>query len=92
MTFSTSESAGTASVPWHFLDTAVGGTWSAGSPAKVLEGPYVTISSNRVRSYDVSTDGRRFLMIEQPTNQAAASQIIVVQNWFEELKRLVPVN
>ena len=43
------------------------------------------------RNYDVSPDGKRFLMVKQPANQAAAPQIIVVQNWFEELKRLVPV-
>ena len=39
----------------------------------------------------MSADGKRFLMVKQPANQAAAPQIIVVQNWFEELKRLVPV-
>ena len=43
------------------------------------------------RNYDVSADGQRFLMVKQPANQAAAPQIVVVQNWFEELKRLVPV-
>ena len=44
-----------------------------------------------VRNYDVSPDGRRFLMI-QPTagEHAAPTQIIVVLNWHEELKRLVP--
>ena len=40
-------------------------------------------------TYDVSTDGKRFLMVKQPANQATP-QIVVVQNWREELKRLVP--
>ena len=40
-------------------------------------------------TYDVSTDGKRFLMVKQPANQAAP-QIVVVQNWTEELKRLAP--
>jgi hypothetical protein len=47
------------------------------------------------RTYDVSHDGRRFLMIKQgdPGNQTSApQQIIVVQNWIEELKRLVPLD
>jgi hypothetical protein len=37
-------------------------------------------------------DGQRFLMIKQGSDQSAAPpQIVVVQNWHEELKRLVPV-
>ena len=40
-------------------------------------------------TYDVSIDGKRFLMVKQPANQAAP-QIVVVQNWTEELKRLSP--
>ena len=40
-------------------------------------------------AFDISADGQRFLMIRQ---DAAAEQqtIVVVQNWFEELERLVP--
>ncbi|HEX2455531.1 MAG TPA: protein kinase, partial [Vicinamibacterales bacterium] len=48
-----------------------GGRWSAGSPAKVLEGPYVTRSLRDKRTYDMSTDGKRFLVVKQPPNQAA---------------------
>ena len=66
-----------------------GGKWSSGSPAKVLDGPYVTRSLRDKRTYDVSTDGKTFLMVKQNANQAAP-QIVVVQNWIEELKRLVP--
>ena len=58
---------------------------------KVVEGPYITRGALSSRNYDVSVDGQRFLMVKQPANQAAAPQIIVVQNWFEELRRLVPV-
>jgi serine/threonine-protein kinase len=69
-----------------------GGTWSdAFSPAKVLEGRYETLGGLAPRTYDVSRDGQRFLMVKEvPANQAAAPQIIVVFNWVEELKRLVP--
>jgi hypothetical protein len=43
------------------------------------------------RNYDVSKDGKRFLMIKQIDGQAAPiTQLKVVNNWFEELKRLVP--
>jgi serine/threonine-protein kinase len=43
------------------------------------------------RTYDVSHDGHRFLMIKvEPDLAATASSIVVVLNWFEELKRAVP--
>ena len=70
---------------------ARGSSWRAGSPVKVVEGPYLTGGSLSSRNYDVSSDGQRFLMVKQPANQAAAPQIIVVQNWFEELKARMPV-
>ena len=43
------------------------------------------------RTYDVSRDGRRFLMIKLGAAPAAtAHSVVVVLNWFEELKRAVP--
>ncbi|MHC4556376.1 MAG: protein kinase domain-containing protein [Planctomycetota bacterium] len=41
-------------------------------------------------NYDVSRDGQRFLMVKESEDQPSATQLIVVLNWFEELKRLVP--
>jgi hypothetical protein len=69
---------------------ARGGAWSAGSPVKMFDGVYATGAPGSGRNYDVSLDGQRFLMVKEPANQAAAPQIVVVQNWFEELKRLAP--
>ena len=44
----------------------------------------------------VSPDGQRFLLVATATvgadGEATQSQVIVVQNWHEELKRLVPVD
>ena len=61
----------------------------AGRPKVLFEGPYVPPSPNN-SYYDVSADGQRFLMLK-PTEQAqSATQIVVVQNWFEELKQKVP--
>ncbi len=47
--------------------------------------------SNSGASYDVSSDGSQFLMIRRliPPPQ---TQINIVLNWFEELKRLVPTD
>jgi hypothetical protein len=62
----------------------------AGTPEAVFESADLQIAWGR--SYDVAPDGRRFLLTltkEAPTNPAPA-QMIFVQHWFEELKRLVP--
>jgi serine/threonine-protein kinase len=65
-----------------------GSTFVAGNPQMLFEGPYFAALNGFV--YDVSPDGRRFLMIKpvQPTGGSAASQLVVVLNWLEELKRL----
>src|SRR5262245_4789521 len=62
-----------------------GPTWRARMPIKLVAGPYRTEFS-----YDVSPDGKRFLMIKEGSPDQAPPRIEVVQNWFEELKRLVP--
>ncbi len=70
---------------------ARGTVWSAGTPVALLQGRYFTGSQGR--TYDVSPDGRRFLMVKEAgADSDARPQIIVVQNWFEELRRLAPVN
>ena len=40
-------------------------------------------------SEDVSPDGTQFLMLMQE-DAAAGPEILIVQNWFDELQRLVP--
>jgi Tol biopolymer transport system component len=64
--------------------------FALGNPRVLFEGPYV-LATVPISNYDVSPDGRRFLMVK-PTEQvqAAPTQINVVLNWFEELKRRVP--
>jgi serine/threonine-protein kinase len=45
-----------------------------------------------VRNYDVSPDGQRFLFMQSGdgADGAVAPDLVLVQNWLEELKRLVP--
>jgi serine/threonine-protein kinase len=66
-----------------------GQTFSFGSATRVVNGSYVAAQAGR--HYDVSSEGR-FLMIKSvsATDTAVPAEIIVVQNWFEEVKRLVP--
>ena len=66
-------------------------TLSSGRPRVLFEGTYFSSSiSPGFQYYDISPDGQRFLMIKEV--EAGQAQINVVLNWFEELKRLVPVN
>jgi serine/threonine-protein kinase len=70
-----------------------GSTFRAGNPMRLFEGPYFVSTGIRGRTYDVSPDGQRFLMIKvggASEETAAPTSIIVVQHWTEELKRLVP--
>lgn len=43
-------------------------------------------------AYDVSADGKRFVMIRNSDSGSLDEELIVVENWFEELKQLVPTN
>jgi Tol biopolymer transport system component/predicted Ser/Thr protein kinase len=65
-------------------------SFSPGKPKELFEGPYVP-TPRSFPDYDVSPDGQRFLMLKPAEEQQATSQIIVVQNWIEELKQKVPL-
>ena len=67
------------------------GAFSYGNPEVVFEASYVTGFG---ATYDISPDGKRFLMIkpDRPDNAATAPHLVLVQNWTDELKRLVPVD
>ena len=71
------------------VDVTLVPTFSAPVPRKLFEGAFGTTTP--IRGYDVSADGRRFLMIQpkQPVVQPI-TQLVVVTNWFEELKARVP--
>ncbi len=66
--------------------------FTAGTPQILFEGPYVPTAFS-FPFYDVSADGQRFLMLAPVASQTGgATQIHVVLNWTEELKRLVPTD
>ena len=43
-------------------------------------------------NYDITPDGKKFLMIEEEEKSSRATQINVILNWAEDLKRLVPID
>jgi serine/threonine-protein kinase len=68
--------------------TATAPRFSVGTPRRLFEGRY--LAAFPARGYDVTLDGRRFLMtqmIEPPS--PPRSDLVLVENWLEELRRRV---
>ena len=63
--------------------------FNPGNPVPLFEGPYRSGEPNFPRAFDVSSDGDQFLTAKEPI-EALRRDANLVQNWFEELKRLVP--
>ena len=58
----------------------------------LLDGPYPPAGPSS-RPFDVAPDGRLILIKwATGTDPSSAATIVIVHNWFEELKRLVPTN
>ena len=61
-------------------------TWKAGTAVPACGGL-------KARIWDVPSDGRRALVArETPSEDGGEPLIVVVANWLDELKRLVPTN
>ena len=72
------------------VEIALQPTLTASKPRVLFEGQFLASPATKP-NYDVSRDGQRFLMVKAgAAGEAAPTQINVVFNWFEELKRLVP--
>jgi hypothetical protein len=65
--------------------------FSFAAPVQLFNGRYRADPAGAAASYDVAPDGR-FVMIESSGNAGDSASIVVVQNWFEELKRRAPAN
>ena len=66
-----------------------GSQFSAGAPRKLFEGRYGMTAP--FRSYDVTPDGQRFLMIQLPDPRPSGpDELVLVANWLDELRRRVP--
>ncbi|MBI4442774.1 MAG: PD40 domain-containing protein [Acidobacteria bacterium] len=69
------------------VDVQIEPTFHAGKPRLLFEGNYWLQID--LTDYDVTADGQRFLMLK-PSERPPATQVNVVLNWFEDLKRRVP--
>jgi len=60
--------------------------FSAAKPKELFEGAWLRTPLT-VPNYDVSRDGKRFLMLKAAEPYNTSRHIVVVQNWFEVLKK-----
>jgi Tol biopolymer transport system component len=61
-------------------------TFSVSTPKQLFEGSFIKDHRNDV-NYDVSPDGKRFLMVKEFEAETRTADINVVLDWFTELQR-----
>lgn len=57
-----------------------------GEPKLLFHGRYAT--NRAARAYDVTRDGR-FLMVRPDETKSPVTELVLVQNWIQELERLM---
>jgi hypothetical protein len=66
------------------VEVAPGAVFTISPPRRLFPtGPYTVMPG--VPSFDVSPDGKQFLMLRE-TTPTDRNELIVVQNWVEEMK------
>lgn len=70
--------------------TIVDGRSSADRPRTLLTAPIV--DDVNVSPYDVTADGERFLvLLRADESSTRTTRLVMILDWFEELKQLVPM-
>ena len=72
------------------ITTETGSELKAGTPRVLFNGQFFGDAASAGLKYDLDSDGR-FVMIQED-EESPKAEVYVVLNWFEELKRLVPVD
>jgi serine/threonine-protein kinase len=71
-----------------------GQTFKCGKPESLFRGTYTSLLQD-MHTWDISPDGKRFLMMKEVGSNGSEAggprKINIVLNWFEELKQRVPV-
>ncbi len=61
-----------------------------GNAEPIFEWKYLVDGGGR--SYSISPNGERFLVVKEVEEDDSSTELVVVLNWFEELKRLAPAD
>ena len=72
--------------------TAEGDVFRHGEPRELFQGAIPSELGGV--TYDVFPDGQHFVMLQSVggDEETPGAALVLVTNWFEELKRLVPTN
>jgi len=72
-----------------------GQTFKCGKPEALFRGKYTALNGEDAHTWDISPDGKQFLMMKEQGSAASTGEgprkINIVLNWTEELKQRVPV-
>jgi serine/threonine-protein kinase len=72
------------------VDISPGQNLSAGTPKPLFE--FAASGSAMIRTYDITPDGRRFLIQEKKSLALPpVTELSLLRNWFQEVRRLSPV-
>ena len=72
------------------VDIRTDGGFSAGKPRLLFEAPTLE-TGYPIRSWDLSLDGQRFLMVKlDEVKPTPVTEMVLVMNWSQDLRRLSP--
>ena len=75
------------------VEMTLGPEARVGTPRLLFEDRYLISPVGALpRRYDLSPDGKRFVMIESAGGEREIAEFELVLNWFQELNRLVPID
>ena len=74
---------------WMAVRVHTSPAFSAEKPQVMFEGNYINVMGIE---YDVAPDGKHFVMIEANEPNSPPTELNVVVNWFNDVKRQVPTN
>jgi hypothetical protein len=66
------------------VDVRTEGSFTAGTPRPLFEGPFVVVAGSFWSNYDVGASGKEFLLVEEPAPPVPRLNVIV--RWLEEVK------
>jgi hypothetical protein len=69
---------------WYSVKIDTQNGFKASKPELLFEGNYVDIGG---KSFAVSPDGEKFLVLEQINQERFSNVIVYVDNWLETVKR-----
>jgi hypothetical protein len=74
---------------WYAVDFRFQPNPEITAPRKLFSGPYINVMGF---SWDISPDGERFLLLENPALTKPVTELTVITGFLEELKKRLPVS